>query len=239
MRAGWPALAWGGVTLACLVLTWTVAAQDPLDSVYAVTLRQAGRDLGLGEIISWELSPASTFDYNNYWITSPDGAHVLRIEVAPSEEDATSLLALYSGAEITFRGQPGRHLTQGENGPFEGYAWRCGPAIFSVASRDPAVAVSLAEGFYTIAVGAGLCPPAAAEPLPTPIPTASPPANPVTWPCLSPAVAGLVLATGWLLNGTNFRLWNSVSRLLAGSKACACADSWSKTGFSLSQDGLE
>jgi len=199
MRARCPALAWGGVTLACLVLTWTVAAQDPLDSVYAVTLRQAGRDLGVGEVISWELSPASTFDYNNYWITSPDGAHVLRIEVAPGEEDATSLLALYGGEQVTFRGQPGCHLTRGENGPFEGYAWRCGPAIFSVASRDPAVAGSLAEGFYTIAVGASLCPPAAAEPLPTPTPTASPATNPATSFCPSLTVTGIALAAGWLL----------------------------------------
>ena len=199
MRARWPALAWGGVTVACLILAWTAAAQDPLSSVYAVMLRQAGRELGIGEIISWELSPASTFDYNNYWITSEGGAHVLRIEVAPDEESAASLLALYSGVEITFRGQPGRHLTRGENGPFEGYAWRCGPAIFSAASRDPAIAGSLAEGFHTIAVGAGLCPPATAEPLPTPIPTTSTAANPVASLCPSPGVAGLVLAVGWLL----------------------------------------
>lgn len=199
MRARWPTLAWGGVTVACLILTWTAAAQNPLNSVYAVTLRQAGRELGVGEIISWELSPASTFDYNNYWITSEGGAHVLRIEVAPDEESAASLLTLYSGAEITFRGQPGRHLTQGENGPFEGYAWRCGPAIFSAASRDPAVAVSLAEGFHTIAVGASLCPPAMAEPLPTPIPTTPAAANPVASLCPSPAVAGIALAAGWLL----------------------------------------
>lgn len=199
MRSSWQLLAWGGVTVACLLLTGAVAAQDPLDSVYAAILRQAGRELEVGEIISWELSPASTFDYNNYWITSEGGAHVLRIEVAPSAEDAISLLALYGGEQITFRGQPCRHLRRGENGPFEGYAWRCGPAIFSIASRDPAVAGSLAERFYTIAVGAGLCPPATAEPLPTPIPTVLNAANPVTSPCPSPAIAGLVLAVGWLL----------------------------------------
>jgi hypothetical protein len=197
MCARWRAWIRDGVTVVCLVLTWTwtVAAQDPLDSVYAVALRQAGQALGLGEVVSWELSPASSFDYNNYWITSVGGDHVLRIEVAPGEESATSLLALYSGEEITFRGQPGRHLTQGESGPFEGYAWRCGPAIFSATSRDPVVAASLAEGFHTIAVGAGLCPSAIAEPLPT-VPTAARPASSL---CPSPAVAGLVLAVGWWL----------------------------------------
>ena len=198
MVARWQILAWSGVAVACLVLTWTVAAQEPLDSVYAVTLRKAGQALGLGEVISWELSPASTFDYNNYWITSQGGAHVLRIEIAPSVEDAASLLALYSGEEMTFRGLPGRHLTRGESGPFEGYAWRCGPAIFSVASRDPVVAARLAEGFYTIAVGAGLCPPATVEPLPTPIPTIPVTANPVTALCPPLAIAGLVLSVYWL-----------------------------------------
>ena len=198
MVARWQILAWSGVAVACLVLAGTVAAQEPLDSVYAVALRQAGRALGLGEVVSWELSPASTFDYNNYWITSEGGAHVLRIEVAPSAEDATSLLALYSGEETTFRGLPGRHLPRGESSPFEGYAWRCGPAIFSVASRDPVVAARLAEGFYTIAVGAGLCPPATVEPLPTPIPTIPVTANPVTALCPPLAIAGLVLSVYWL-----------------------------------------
>jgi len=199
MCAKWRAWAWYGVAAACLILAGTVAAQEPLDSVYAVALRQAGRALGLGEIVSWELSPASTFDYNNYWITSQGGAHVLRIEVAPSAEDATSLLALYSGEEMTFRDQPGRHLPRGESGPFEGYAWRCGPAIFSVASRDPVVAARLAEGFYAIAVGAGLCPPATAEPLPTPIPTVPAAANPVAALCPPLAIAGLVLPLCWWL----------------------------------------
>ncbi|MDY7039960.1 MAG: hypothetical protein SVX38_03775 [Chloroflexota bacterium] len=199
MRARWPAWAWSGVTVACLFLTWSVSAQEPLDSVYAVTLRQAGQALGLVEEVSWELSPASTFDYNNYWITSEGGDSVLRIEVAPSAEDATGLLELYRGEEVTFRGQPGRHLTRGENSPFEGYAWRCGPAIFSTASRDQVIAVRLAEGFYAVAAGADLCPPTTAEPLPTPVPTVRVAANPVHQLCPSLAVTGLVLPACWLL----------------------------------------
>lgn len=197
MGSRWRVWLKAGLVTAWLVSTVTVLAQEPLDTVYAVTLRQAAQALGLEGNICWELSPASTFDYNNYWITSGDGAHVLRVEVAPSEEDAVSLLALYSGEEITFRGQPGRHLTQEGNTSFEGYAWRCGPAIFSAASRDPAIAMSLAEGFHTIAIGAGLCPPATAEPLPTPtIPAAR---NPAASLCPLLAVTGLVLSVGWLL----------------------------------------
>ncbi|MBC7249161.1 MAG: hypothetical protein H5T62_02665 [Anaerolineae bacterium] len=197
MGSRWRVWLQAGLVTACLVSTVTVLAQEPLDTVYAVTLRQAAQALGLDGNIFWELSPASTFDYNNYWITSGDGAHVLRIEVAPSEEDAVSLLALYSGEEITFRGQPGRHLAQGGNTPFEGYAWRCGPAIFSASSRDPVVAERLAEGFHTIAVGADLCPPVTAEPLPTPTSPAS--TNPTIALCPSLAVAGLVLTVSWLL----------------------------------------